>query len=95
MNVMLVVRITSKTGKGKELAQLIQPIPEDNPIKGCFGMDVLQNTSNQDEVVIIEHWDSIQRHKQFLSDLQAAGGLNKMLELSERIDRTYFSQVIE
>ena len=53
-------------------------------------MEVLQNSSDQDEIIIIEYWDSIQRHKTFLSDLQAAGGLDKMLELSEAVKRTYY-----
>lgn len=90
MSVMLIVRITSKPGRGKELAQLIQPVPKDNEFDGCFGMEVLQNSSDQDEIIIIEYWDSIQRHKTFLSDLQAAGGLDKMLELSEAVKRTYY-----
>ena len=90
MSVMLMVRITSKPGRGKELAQLLQPVPKENEIDGCFGMDILQNSSDQDEIIIIEYWDSIQRHKTFLSNLQAAGGLDKMLEFSEAVNRTYF-----
>ena len=90
MSVMLIVRITSKPGRGNELTQLIQPVPKDNEFDGCFGMEVLQNSSDQDEIIIIEYWDSIQRHKTFLSDLQAAGGLDKMLELSETVKRTYY-----
>ena len=90
MSVMLIVRITSKPGRGKELAQLIQPVPKDNEFDGCFGMEVLQNSSDQDEIIIIEYWDSIQRHKSFMTDLQAAGELDKMLELSEAVKRTYY-----
>ena len=75
------VRITSKPGRGKELAQLIEPVPENN--------------ANQDEIFIIEYWDSIQRHKSFLSDLQAAGGLDKMLEISEAVSRTYFTETTQ
>ena len=90
MSVMLMVRITSKPGRRKELAQLLQPVPKENEIDGCFGMDILQNSSDQDEIIIIEYWDSIQRHKTFLSNLQAAGGLDKMLELSETVKRTYY-----
>ena len=95
MSVMLMVRITSKPGKSKELAQLIQPVPKENEIDGCSGIDVFQSTSNQDEVVIIEHWNSIQRHQQFLSELQAAGSLDEMLELSDAVDRTYFSHATQ
>ena len=95
MGVMLMVRITSKPGRGKELTQLLQPVPEDNDIEGCFGMDVLENSSNQDEIFIIEYWDSIKRHKSFLSDLQAAGGLDKTLEISEAVTRTYFTETTQ
>ena len=92
MGVTLIVQITSKPGRGKELAQLLQPVPEDNDIDGCSGMDILKNSSNQDEIFIIEYWDSIQRHKSFLSELQDAGGLDKMLEMSETVSRKYFTE---
>ena len=50
---MLMVRFTSKPGRGKELAQLLQPVPKDNDIDGCFGMDILENSQNQEEILII------------------------------------------
>jgi quinol monooxygenase YgiN len=92
---MLKVQITAKLGRGQELAQLIQPVPIDNEIDGCSGIDVYVNTSSPDIIVIIEYWDSIQRHKTFLSNLQAAGGLDKMLELSEAVNRTYFFETTQ
>ena len=46
MSVMLMVRITSKPGKGKELAQLIQPVPKENEIDGCSGIDVFLSMPN-------------------------------------------------
>ncbi len=95
MTIMLKVQITAKLGRGQELAQLIQPVPIDNEIDGCSGIDVYVNTSSPDIIVIIEYWDSIQRHKTFLSNLQAAGGLDKMLELSEAVNRTYFFETTQ
>ena len=90
MTIMLRVQITAKLGRGPDLVRLIQPVPTDNDIDGCSGIDVYVNASNPDIILIIEYWDSIQRHKSFLSNLQAAGGLDKMLELSEAVNRTYF-----
>ena len=95
MTIMLKVQITAKLGRGQELAQRIQPVPIDNEINGCSGIDVYVNTSSPDIIVIIEYWDSIQRHKTFLSNLQAAGGLDKMLELSEAVNRTYFFETTQ
>ena len=95
MTIMLKVQIIAKLGRGQELAQLIQPVPIDNEIDGCSGIDVYVNTSSPDIIVIIEYWDSIQRHKTFLSNLQAAGGLDKMLELSEAVNRTYFFETTQ
>ena len=90
MTIMLKVQITAKLGRGQELVQRIQPVPIDNEINGCSGIDVYVNTSNPDIIVIIEYWDSIQRHKDFLSNLQETGSLDKMLELSENVIRAYF-----
>ena len=90
MTIMLKVQITTKLGRGPELAQHIQPVPIDNEIDGCSSINVYVNTSNPDIIVIIEYWDSIQRHRDFLSNLQDTGSLDKMLELSENVNRTYF-----
>ena len=95
MNVMLIVRITSKSGKGHEIARLIEPVPKVNDIDGCSGMEVFTDNSSPDTILIIEYWDSIERHKTFLSGLQEAGGLDKMLELSENVVRTYFVETNE
>ncbi len=90
MSVMLKVKITSKSGRGRELAQLIQPVPIHNDIDGCSGMEVFTNNTHSDEIMIVEYWDSVEKHKLFLSGLEQSGGLDKMLELSESVDRNYF-----
>jgi len=95
MTIMLRVQITAKLGRGPDLVRLIQPVPTDNDIDGCSGIDVYVNASNPDIILIIEYWDSIQKHKYFLSDLQADGGLDTMLELSEIVSRTYFTETAQ
>ena len=90
MSVMLKVQITSKPGRGQELAQLIQPVPVHNEIDGCSGIEVFTNNTNPDEIMIIEYWDSVEKHKTFLSGLDKSGGLGKMLALSGNVVRNYF-----
>lgn len=95
MSVLLIVQITSKSGRGEELGQLLQPVTVDNEIDGCSGVDIFQDKSDSDKFLIVEYWDSIERHKIFLSGLQKAGDLEKMSELSENIVRTYFVETQE
>ena len=90
MSIMLIVKITSKSGREEELAQLIQPVPVHNDIDGCSGMEVFTNNSNPEVIMIIEYWDSVEKHKTFLSGLEQSGGLDKMLALSESVVRNYF-----
>ncbi|MFT7458356.1 MAG: quinol monooxygenase YgiN [Planctomycetota bacterium] len=93
MGVMLIVSITAKPGRGVVLAELLQPVPKDNEIGGCFGIDIFTNNAVNDEILIIEHWDSIDTHKEFLSALHDSGGLDKMLELSASVSRNYYAKV--
>jgi quinol monooxygenase YgiN len=90
MCVMLKVQIISKPGRGQELAQLIQPVSVHNEIDGCSGMEVFTNNTNSDEIMIIEYWDSVEKHKTFVSGVEKSGGLGKILELSENVVRNYF-----
>jgi len=87
---MLKVQIISKPGRGQELAQLIQPVSVHNEIDGCSGMEVFTNNTNSDEIMIIEYWDSVEKHKTFVSGVEKSGGLRKILELSENVVRNYF-----
>ena len=95
MSVMLIVQITSKSGRGDELRQFLQPVTRDNEIDGCSGVEIFTDKSNSDRLLIVEYWESIKRHKRFLSNLQEAGDLEKMLELSETVARTYFVETQE
>lgn len=64
-------------------------------IDGCSGVEFFKDKSDSDKILIVEYWDSIERHKIFLSSLQKAGDLEKMSELSENIVRTYFVETQE
>ena len=90
MSVTLLVQIQAKAGHGGALAEILKPIPKDNDIDGCLGMDVFANIANPDEVLILEHWSSIEAHKTFLSGLMEQGALDAMLEHADDVTRTYF-----
>lgn len=93
MSVTLLVRITGKRGHGRALAELLKPVPKDNDIEGCLGMDVYTNTSAPDELLILEHWTSSEAHKTFLSGLIAKGGLDEMMTHADAVTRTYLSEL--
>ena len=90
MSVTLLVRIQAKAGHGGALAELLQPVPTENDIDGCLGMDIFANAANPDEVLILEHWSSIETHKTFLAGLMEQGALDAMLEHAADLTRTYF-----
>lgn len=90
MSVTLLVRIEAKPGHGGAIAEIVKPVPADNDIEGCQGMDVFTNTTNPDEVLILEHWSSIDAHKTFLAGLMEQGALDAMLEHAADVTRTYF-----
>lgn len=90
MSVTLLVRIEAKPGHGSAIAELVKPVPADNDIDGCQGMDIFTNAANPDEVLILEHWSSVEAHKTFLAGLMEQGALDEMLGHAADVTRTYF-----
>jgi heme-degrading monooxygenase HmoA len=95
MTVTLLVKISGKAGHGKALAEVLNSVPAENDIDGCFGMDVFMNNENPDEALIVEKWSSIETHKSFLAGLIEAGGLDEMLKHVTEVNRTYYEEVNE
>ena len=95
MSVTLLVRIEGKAGHGAALADILKPVPADNDIDGCLGMDVFANTANPDEVLILERWSSIEAHRTFLAGLMEQGALDAMLEHAADLSRTYFVEAAD
>lgn len=90
MSVTLLVRIEAKPGRGGAIAEIVKPVPPENDIEGCLGMDVFASTTNPDDVLILEHWSSIEAHKTFLAGLMEQGALDDMLEHAADVTRTYY-----
>ena len=90
MSVTLLVRIDAKPGHGSSITELVKPVPAENDIEGCRGMDVFTNAANPDEVLILEHWSSIEAHRTFLAGLMEQGALDAMLEHAANLTRTYY-----
>ena len=90
MSITLLVQIEARPGHGSALGEILKPIPADNEIDGSLGMDVFANTANPDEMLILEHWSSIEAHKTFLAGLMEQGALDEMLGHAANVTRTYF-----
>lgn len=90
MSVTLLVRVEAKPGHGSAISEFVKPVPAENDIEGCQGMDVFTNAANPDEVLILEHWTSIKAHKTFLAGLMEQGALDEMLGHAADVTRTYF-----
>ena len=67
-------------------------MPADNDIEGCLGMDVFVNTANPDDILILEHWSSVESHKTFLAGVIEEGGLDEMMQHAATVIRTYLTE---
>ncbi len=92
MSITLLVRIRGKSGHGEQISKLLEPVPIDNDIEDCFGMDIFANTTNNDELLIVEKWSTIEAHKKFLSERIEAGDLDEMSKHTEEVTRTYYME---
>jgi len=93
MSVTLLVRINGKAGHGKLISEILEPVPVDNDIDNCFGMDVFTNNENPDEVLIVEKWSSTEAHRQFLSERIEAGDLEEMSKHTTKVSRVYYTEI--
>ena len=92
MSVTLLVRVRGKPGHGTALAGLLRPVPADNDIDGCLGIDIFANTTNPDEVLILERWSSVEAHRTFLAGVIEEGGLDEMMQHAAGVSRTYLNE---
>ena len=89
MSVTLLVRVSARPGHGVTLAGLLRPLPADNDIEGCLGIEVFTNTAQPDDLLILEHWSSVEAHRTFLAGLVEQGGLDETMRHAARVTRTY------
>ena len=93
MSVTLLVRIVGNEGHGKVISEILEPVPADNDIDNCLGMDVFTNNENSDEVLIVEKWSTTEAHRQFLSERIEAGDLEEMSKHTAKVSRTYYTEI--
>ena len=92
MSVTLLVRISGKPGHGGALAGLLRPVPADNDVAGCLGIEVFASTADPDELLILERWSSVEAHQTFLAGIVEQGGLDRMMQHAARVTRTYLRE---
>ena len=92
MSVTLLVRVSGKPGHGEVLAGLLRPVSADNDIAGCLGVEVFASTTDPDELLLLEHWSSVEAHQTFLAGVVEQGGLDRMMRHAARVTRTYLRE---
>ena len=92
MSVTLLVRIRGKDGHGDALSAMLQPMPRENDLDGCMGWDVFRNSSDGDDFLLVERWESVAAHKAHIAAVEKAGGFEEVESHARSIERTYLQE---
>jgi len=90
MTVVLIVRLKGHAGAGDTLRRLLGPMSADNDIPGCLGWDVFASTTDPDEILLLERWESVEAHKAYLEKAAASGEMESIFAHVRDVERRYY-----
>jgi quinol monooxygenase YgiN len=57
---------------------LAEILPDSRKYEGCKGMEVYFNTEDEDNMILLERWDSRQHHEKYLGWRTETGVMDKL-----------------
>ena len=82
MSVLAIVKLTAKPGLRDSLLESIAPavaVTREQP--ACTSVELLCGIENVEEVLLVERWQSVQDHEDFINSVIASGGLDELMDL--------------
>ena len=82
MSVLSIVKLTSKSGLRDSLLEAIAPaVAATREQPACTSIELVCGIENVDEVLLVERWQSVQDHEDFINGVIASGGLDEIMGL--------------
>ncbi len=82
MSVVAIVKLTAKSGLGSALLDALQPaatLTGEQP--ACLSIELIRGVENPDDILLLERWESVEDHENFINGVIAAGGLAEIMKL--------------
>jgi quinol monooxygenase YgiN len=79
MSVMVILEAPVKSDEVSNMkSYLAKILPESRAYEGCQALDVYFNSEDEGKMVLVEHWDSRQRHEKYLGWRTETGVMAKL-----------------
>lgn len=81
----VIVNFYAKEGKEDELGRFITPaIPRLGELDGCLGGSLYHDMDEPNLFVLVEHWESVEKHKAYIEQIENDGTMDEMNPLLEK-----------
>ena len=78
----VIVHFHAKADKVDELSKFILPaIPRLSGLPGCRGGSLYHDMDEPELFVLVEHWDSVERHQAYIEQIENDGTMERMRPL--------------
>ena len=79
MSLKLLITFQVKEEKLEAFLQLLQEVKVSLPkVGGCHGVQVFQSTKQKHTIMLLESWQSVEKHKAHIEEVISAGGWEKI-----------------
>jgi quinol monooxygenase YgiN len=79
MSVTVLLEATVKPEEVSNMkSYLAEILPDSRKYEGCKGMEVYFNTEDEDNMILLERWDSRQHHEKYLGWRTETGVMDKL-----------------
>ena len=76
----VILEVNAKSGTGDELVAFFRSIlPETRAHEGCTSVEVLQNSDDADNVVLVEDWETREQYEQYLAWQRERGTSDRLM----------------
>lgn len=83
----------SQNGKADQLFEFLNSIlPIITNSKGCLSCEILKDTEEENKIVILEEWESIEDHKNSIKNIPPENMMKAMTMLAEPPSGNYYSK---
>ncbi len=78
----VIVHFHAKPGMESDLRRFLRPaIPRLSDLEGCCGGSLFHDIDTPDLFVLVEHWESVSAHKNYIDRIERDGTMDKLLPL--------------
>ena len=81
MSVTAIIRLRAKTGQGQALLNAFTgPLNEVRQHPTCLYADMFANTERNDELLLLEEWETADDHRKYVAEIRASGIVDTLMK---------------